>query len=123
MTYEKTAPGTWTYSAQLPAADYSVAGGDVVPAAITGTMTFDANGNLATVNGTNVGTGVGDVSSIPLDFTPAGPPVSALADGAAGLTISWNLLSSAGNAQYQPGRRDFRDLGNNHPEWLHDRRV
>ncbi len=96
VTYEMTAPGTWTYSAQLPASDYSVAGGDVVPAAITGTMIFDANGNLATVNGTNVGTGVGDVSSIPLDFTPAGPPVSALADGSAGLTISWNLLSSAG---------------------------
>ncbi|MFZ0340500.1 MAG: flagellar hook protein FlgE [Terracidiphilus sp.] len=96
VTYEMTAPGAWTYSAQLPSADYSAAGGDVVPAAIAGTMTFDANGNLATVNGTNVGTGVGDVSAIPLDFTPAGPPASALADGAAGLTISWNLLSSAG---------------------------
>jgi flagellar hook protein FlgE len=105
VTYEMTAPGTWTYSAQLPAADYTAAGGDVVPAAITGTMTFDANGNLAAVNGTNVGTGAGDVSSIALDFTPvaipAAPPApavpaSALADGAAALTINWNLLSSAG---------------------------
>lgn len=98
VTYEMTSPGTWTYSAQLPSADYTTAGGDVVPAAITGTMTFDASGNLATVNGTNVGTGAGEVSSIPLDFTPAGPPASALADGAAGLTINWNLMSSAGTA-------------------------
>ncbi len=102
VTYEMTAPGTWTYSAQLPAADYSAAGGDIVPAAITGTMAFDANGNLATVNGTNVGTAGGDISSIALNFTPAavvGPPAvaaSALADGAAALTINWNLLNPAG---------------------------
>ncbi len=102
VTYQMTAPGTWTYSAQLPAADYSAAGGDIIPAAITGTMAFDASGNLATVNGTNVGTAGGDISSIALNFTPAavvGPPAvaaSALADGAAALTINWNLLSSAG---------------------------
>ena len=57
VTYQMTAPGTWTYSAQLPAADYSAAGGDIVPAAITGTMAFDANGNLATVNGDQRGNG------------------------------------------------------------------
>ena len=51
---------------------------------------------------TNVGTAGGDISSIALNFTPAavvGPPAvaaSALADGAAALTINWNLLSSAG---------------------------
>jgi flagellar hook protein FlgE len=101
VTYQMTAPGAWTYSAQLPASDYTTAGGDIVPAAITGTMTFDASGNLATVNGTNVGTAPTDVSSIALDFTPSavvGPPAvaaSALADGAAPLTIQWNLLSSA----------------------------
>jgi flagellar hook protein FlgE len=101
VTYEMTAADTWTYSAQLPASDYSVAGGDVVPAAITGTLQFDNNGNLQTVTQgagapQTVGTAGGDVSSIALDFTPAGPPASALADGAAGLTINWNLLSSAG---------------------------
>lgn len=101
VTYEMTAANTWNYSAQLPSAEYSVAGGDVVPAAITGTMTFNPDGTLATVvQGAGapqaVGTAGGDISSIPLDFTPAGPPASALVDGAAGLGIQWNLLSSAG---------------------------
>ena len=99
VTFEQTATNTWTYSAQLPAADYSVAGANVVPAAITGTLTFNANGDLATVaQGLGaakvVGTAAGDVSSIALNFNPAGTNV--LADGAAGLNIQWNLLSSAG---------------------------
>ena len=98
VTYQQTATNTWTYSAQLPAADYSTSGTNVVPAAITGTMTFDSNGNLATVaQGTGaaqtVGTATGDVSTIALNFTPAG---SALADGASGLSINWNLLNSSG---------------------------
>jgi flagellar hook protein FlgE len=98
VTYQQTAANTWTYSVQLPAADYSTTGTNTPPAAITGTMTFDSNGNLATVaQGTGaaqtVGTAAGDVSTIPLNFTPAG---SALADGASALNINWNLLSASG---------------------------
>ncbi len=98
VTYQHTATNTWTYSAQLPAADYFTTGGNVAPAAITGTMTFDSNGNLATVAqgagaAQTVGTAAGDVSTIALNFTPAG---SALADGASGLSINWNLLNSSG---------------------------
>jgi flagellar hook protein FlgE len=101
VTYEPgAAANTWTYSVSLPAADYSAAGGDTAPAAITGTMTFDQNGNLIQVqpmgqaNPSNVGTGAGDVSSIDLNFNPAATNV--LADGAAGLDIKWNLLGSGG---------------------------
>jgi flagellar hook protein FlgE len=99
VTFEHTATNTWTYSVALPASDYSVAGGNVVPAAITGTLTFDANGNLSTVSQgvgapKTVGTAAGDVSSIALNFNPAANNV--LADGANGLTIQWNLLDSAG---------------------------
>ncbi len=47
-----------------------------------------------------MGTAAGNISDIPLNFTPstAGPPAttSALADGAAGLTINWNLLNPSG---------------------------
>jgi flagellar hook protein FlgE len=98
VTYQQTAANTWTYSVQLPAADYSTTGTNTPPAAITGTMTFDSNGNLATVaQGTGaaqtVGTAAGDVSTSPLNFTPAG---SALADGASALNINWNLLSASG---------------------------
>jgi flagellar hook protein FlgE len=41
-----------------------------------------------------VGTAAGDVSSIALNFDPAATNV--LADGAAGLSINWNMLSASG---------------------------
>jgi flagellar hook protein FlgE len=101
VTFEPgAAADTWTYSVALPAADYSAAGGDAAPAAITGTMTFDQNGNLTQVqptgqaNPSNVGTAANDVQSIDLNFNPAATNV--LADGAAGLDIKWGLLGSAG---------------------------
>jgi flagellar hook protein FlgE len=99
VTYEQTATNAWTYSVAMPASDYSVAGANTVPAAITGTMTFDANGNLSTVSqgagpAETVGTAAGDVTSIGLNFNPAATNV--LADGAAGLNIQWNLLGTAG---------------------------
>jgi flagellar hook protein FlgE len=98
INYQQTSTNTWSYSVSLPAADYSTAGADVVPSPITGTLTFDANGNLATVAqgagaAQTVGTAAGDVSSIALDLNPAGSP---LADGANGLSINWSLLNSSG---------------------------
>jgi len=100
VTYTPTAnANVWDYSVALPAGDYSTSGGNAVPAAITGTMQFDANGNLTTVTPTGgaaetVGTAAGDVSSLDLNFNPAGDNV--LADGATGLDIQWNLLGAAG---------------------------
>lgn len=99
VTYTAQGNNTWTYSAELPAADYSAAGGNVVPAAITGTLQFDSSGNLTTVtpNGgaaQTVGTAPGDISSVALNFNPAATNV--LADGAAGLNIQWNLLGVSG---------------------------
>jgi flagellar hook protein FlgE len=91
VTYTEVSPGTWTYSANIPAASFT---GGVQPPPITGTLTFDQNGNLASVTPTGgaaetVGTATGDVSSIPLSFT-------GLADGAKTLNLNWNLLGSAG---------------------------
>jgi flagellar hook protein FlgE len=99
VTYQQTGVNTWSYSAELPAADYSAAGANVPPAAITGTMQFDASGNLAQVTQgagaqQTVGTAAGDVQSIALNFNPAATNV--LADGAAGLNIKWNLLDASG---------------------------
>jgi flagellar hook protein FlgE len=101
VTFEPgAAANTWTYSVALPAADYSAAGADVAPAAITGTMTFNQSGNLIQVQPTGaaapstVGTAAGDVSSIALNFNPAATNV--LVDGAAGLNVQWNLLGNAG---------------------------
>jgi flagellar hook protein FlgE len=76
FTFTKTAtPNQWTYSAGLPA-------GDTTPASTpaTGTLTFDANGQLIT------------------PAANAAQPVIAasnLNDGAANLSITWNLYNGA----------------------------
>jgi flagellar hook protein FlgE len=100
VTFQPTAvANTWTYSVALPAGDYSAAGGNAAPAAVTGTMGFDANGNLTTITpaggaAETVGTAPGDFSSIALNFNPAANNV--LVDGAAGLNVQWNLMGAAG---------------------------
>jgi flagellar hook protein FlgE len=90
VTYQQTSANTWSYSAELPAADYTSG----ISTPVTGSMSFDANGNLASVTqGAGapqpVGTAAGDISSIPFGF-------SGLADGAANLNINWNLLGASG---------------------------
>ncbi len=85
VTYTQTGTNAWSYSIALPASDF--ASGVSTP--VTGTMTFDANGNLSQVNGTAVGTAAGQVSSIPVAFT-------GLADQSANLNMSWNLMGTGG---------------------------
>jgi flagellar hook protein FlgE len=90
VTYTQTAPNTWSYSVALPAADFTSG----VSTPITGTLGFDANGNLTTVTPTGgaaetVGTAAGDASSVALAF-------NGLADDASNLSIQWNLLGPGG---------------------------
>lgn len=88
VTYTANGNGSWGYSIAMPASDLGSA------QTVTGTMTFDKNGNLTTIQPTGaasastVGTAAGDVSSIPVTFT-------GLSDGAADLTMNWNLLGSS----------------------------
>ena len=62
VTYTQTAANTWTYSAALPASDFTSG----VSTPITGTMNFDSSGNLASITTggvtTPVGTAAGDIS-------------------------------------------------------------
>lgn len=88
VTYTPAGVNSWTYSAALPASDF--ASGVSVP--VTGTLGFDASGNLTSVTpeagvATPVGTASGEISAIPLQFT-------GLSDGANDLNMSWNLLGS-----------------------------
>jgi flagellar hook protein FlgE len=90
VSYQETATNTWSYSVSLPAGDF-LSG---VSTPITGSLSFDQNGNLTTVTPTGspastVGTAAGDISSIPLSFT-------GLADGASDLNMGWNLLGTGG---------------------------
>jgi flagellar hook protein FlgE len=91
VTYQQTAANTWSYSVALPASDFTSG----VSTPVTGSMTFDASGNLEYVTPTGgpqetVGTTGSDVSSIPLSFT-------GLASGANNLSISWNLMGTSGS--------------------------
>jgi flagellar hook-associated protein 1 FlgK len=93
VTYTQEGANTWDYSVALPASAF--ASGVSTP--VTGTMTFNGAGNLIQIQPAGaggpetVGTGAGDVSSIPLSFT-------GLADGAANLNIGWNLLAANGTS-------------------------
>lgn len=89
VTYTKdAAANTWDYSIALPSGDQTAA------TPVTGTMTFDSSGNLTSITqgagaAQTVGTGAGDVSSIAVKFP-------GLTDGAADLSMNWNLLGSGG---------------------------
>jgi flagellar hook protein FlgE len=93
VTYTETAINTWSYSVALPAADFTSG----VSTPVTGSMSFNAKGDLTTVTqttpvavaATTVGTGAGDIAGIPLTF-------NGLTDGAANLTINWNMLGTSG---------------------------
>jgi flagellar hook protein FlgE len=90
VTYTQTGTNQWSYSAALPASDFT----NGVSTPETGTMNFDASGNLQSITPaggvqTPVGTAANDISSIPLSFT-------GLADNAKNLNMAWNLLGSAG---------------------------
>lgn len=91
VTYTQQGANTWGYSVALPAAAFTSG----VSTPVTGTITFSAAGNPVQIDPTGaanpetVGTATGDVSSIPLSFT-------GLADGAATLNMSWNLLAANG---------------------------
>jgi flagellar hook protein FlgE len=89
VTYTKTANNTWSYSIALPAADYAGA-----PVTVTGSLGFNANGDLVTVTPAggaleNVGTAAGDVQSVAVNF-------GGLSDGAANLQMNWDLLGTGG---------------------------
>jgi flagellar hook protein FlgE len=89
ITYTASAtPNTWNYSISLPA---SATGGTGAATTLTsGTMTFDSSGNLES---TTVAAG-GVVSSSGGSIT--GIPITGLADGAAPMSLTWNLNNAAG---------------------------
>jgi flagellar hook protein FlgE len=78
VTYTNTGAGTWSYAVTVPPAD--ITGAPTTPVA-TGTLSFDANGNL---------TGPLPTSD------PQTIDINNLSDGANNLTINWNLYNQTG---------------------------
>jgi flagellar hook protein FlgE len=74
-TFTNTGTNTWTYSVAIPAADLTTGGTTTVA---SGTMTFDTNGNL---------------TSPAASSDPQVVHIAGLADGAADMSINWNLYN------------------------------
>jgi flagellar hook protein FlgE len=74
-------PGTWNYEVDIPGADLTSGTAGTPSAVATGSLTFDANGNLTSPT------------------APATVAIAAtgLADGANDMNINWNLATDAGN--------------------------
>lgn len=79
-TFNKTAANTWDYSLTIPSDDLSAGGTTPL---VSGTLTFDENGNLATPDPTT---------------DPQTVSIAGLADGAADMSIAWSLYSPSGSS-------------------------
>ena len=96
-SFTKTDANTWSYQVTVPSSDLTVdpqTGAAITPTTTqyqaqvaSGTMSFDNNGVLTSVNGTSVSSTNSSVSGINL---------SNLSDGASSMNMSWDLLNSSG---------------------------
>jgi len=76
-TFSKTASNTWNYTLTIPAADVGQSGNPVTVK--SGTLTFNGDGQLTSPTGT-----------VPVT-------INNLADGAASMSLNWNLSDANGN--------------------------
>ena len=75
VNFTETGANAWSFAVTIPAADLTTGGTTSVA---TGTLAFDANGNLTSPT------------------TAQAVNVTGLVDGAAALSINWNMTTSAG---------------------------
>jgi len=80
VDFTETSAGNWNYTVTIPSADLT-AGGTTKLA--SGTMTFDSSGNL---------------TSPAASTDPQTIAIAGLADGAADMSIGWNLYNSDGSS-------------------------
>ena len=86
ITFTKTGINAWSYGVTVPGSDLTGGTAGTPSSLATGTITFDSFGNLVT-------------PAAPTVAAPAGVPIpiTGLADGAADLSINWNLYDSKSN--------------------------
>jgi len=81
-TFTNTGTDTWSYNLTIPATDLS--GGGTTPATVaSGTLTFDSSGQLTTPAASS---------------DPQPVSITGLADGAANMSIGWNLYGASGSS-------------------------
>jgi flagellar hook protein FlgE len=81
VSFTETAPGAWTYNVDIPGGDLTSGTAGTPSNVATGSLTFDANGNL---------TSPAAPAQVPIAIT-------GLSDGANDMNINWNLATQAGN--------------------------
>jgi len=81
-TFTKSAAGSWKYTVTVPGEDLASGKAGTPSSVATGTITFDANGQLKT----------------PAAGSPVSVKLTGLADGAADLTMNWNLYNADGSS-------------------------
>jgi len=81
-TFTKTASNAWTYSITIPGQDLSSGTAGTPSQVATGSLKFDANGNLTT--------------PAPPGVVPVA--ITGLADGAADMNLNWNLFNASTGA-------------------------
>jgi flagellar hook protein FlgE len=79
VAFTKTDSNTWTYNVTIPASALSASSTTTNPVA-TGTLTFDSSGNL-----------ISPAATPPSILNQVPVTISGLADGAADLSMNWNL--------------------------------
>ncbi|HEY2856799.1 MAG TPA: flagellar hook protein FlgE [Terracidiphilus sp.] len=82
VTYTNTASNSWSYSVSVPSAD--TGGSGTATTVASGTMTFDSSGNLTSPSGS--------IANI---------QIPNLADGAAPMSMTWNLTGSGASITQQ----------------------
>ncbi|MGP0075323.1 MAG: flagellar hook protein FlgE [Bryobacteraceae bacterium] len=80
VSFTETGPGAWTYNVYIPGQDVTSGTAGTPSLVTTGSLTFDANGNL---------TSPAAPATVPLT-------ISGLADNANDMNISWNLATQNG---------------------------
>jgi flagellar hook protein FlgE len=80
VNFTESSPGNWGYEVDVPGADLTGGTPGTPSPVATGTLTFDANGNL---------TSPAAPAQVPISIT-------GLADGASDMNIAWNLATEGG---------------------------
>jgi flagellar hook protein FlgE len=97
VTYTRTAADTWGYNVTIPAADLANPSGSGRSSTIaSGSLTFDGNGHL---------------TSPPATAGPITLQIAGLSNGAADMSVSWNVYDSGGVASFTQYSQASANLG------------
>jgi flagellar hook protein FlgE len=98
ISFDKTASNTWSYDVTIPAVDVGGAATDPpvsLLAAGTHEMVFNSDGSM---NSTQTTVTTAGVTTTTTDGTaPTSVSITGLADGAANMSMNWNLFDASGN--------------------------